>query len=299
MRNKILFIILLLSIITTKASCQEQTGIDSAQAKSIDQEAQADNFIHAYLLLISEGKPWISTFGHTAIRLVCPSKSLDYCFSFEMDMQESSYWDVARRKAKAGFASVPSETFIKQYQTEGRGITAYELNLSPKEKQNLWKILDQECLKGATWNFDFTSINCTSMALYAINKAIEPAEVKFKKLPQVVYDDWGIGINYITQQSPWVRICLHLILYNVDDKQLKPEDLLMPNMMGAIIPYAVITDKSGNQRELAKGKPYKVLQQTYFDEPCWLTPTKVLLCMFIMILFIAFIIYKRKKLFVK
>ncbi len=296
MRNKFLFLIFLLGFITIKANGNEESGADSTLAKTIDREAQAEDFIHAYLLMISEGEPYYSTFGHTAIRLVCPSKKLDYCFTFEMNLKESSWLDIARRKVEAGFASVPSDVFIKMYASEGRGITAYELNLSPKEKQNLWKVLDHECANGRTWNFDGISINCTSMALYAINKAIEPAEVKFKKLPQVVYDDLGVWTDYTTRQSPWIRIGIHIILHDVDDKETKPEDLLTPAMMKTIMPYVVITDEHGNHRTFTKGKPTNVLPQKYTDKPYWLTPTKALLCLLIVAVLAVVIIYNRKKL---
>lgn len=296
MRSKIILLIFLIGAFAIKVNGKAQNEADYVQEKIINKEAEDDNFIHAYLLLISEGKPWYSTSGHTAIRLTCPSKSLDYCFTFEMDMQKSSYWDVVKRNAIGGFTCVPSNTFIKQYQKEGRGITSYELNLHPKEKQNLWKVLDNECAKGATWTFDITTVNCLSMSLYAINKAMEPAEIKFKKLPRVVYDTLDEWIDYNTYKSPWVRIGMHIILHGVEDKQTRPEDLLTPEMMKSVMPFTIISEGNGKYRPFAKNKPRSLLRQIYKGNPCWLTPLKVILLgIFICALIAIFTILKKRE----
>ena len=82
MRSKIILLIILIGVFAIKVNGKAQNEAVSVQEKIINKEAEDDNFIHAYLLLISEGKPWYSTCGHAAIRLVCPSKSLDYCFTW-------------------------------------------------------------------------------------------------------------------------------------------------------------------------------------------------------------------------
>jgi len=143
MRNKIYFILTMLCL-TLGIHAESQTKADSLKAIAINKEAENPNFVHAYLLDITPGRAFYSVYGHTAIRLICPSKRLDYCFSFEMDMKKSSYIDVFTRQAKAGYFMLPTPLFINKYKEEGRGVTAYELNLAPKEKQNLWRFLDSQ-----------------------------------------------------------------------------------------------------------------------------------------------------------
>mgnify|MGYP000384638444 FL=1 len=180
MRSKIITILLLLGICISGMGQTLQTAqkMDSVKVDSLNQAASNPDFIQAYLLVISEGKAFYSVYGHAALRMVCKEKGLDYCFTFEMDMNKSSYLDVFTRKAKAGFAPVPTSQFLDSYKQEGRGVKAFQLNLQPKEKQNLWKVLDEEAMNGSVWTFDYTSVNCMSMVTYAINKAIAPAEVK-------------------------------------------------------------------------------------------------------------------------
>ena len=109
MRSKIITILLLLGICISGMGQTLQTTqkMDSVKVDSLNQAASNPDFIQAYLLVISEGKAFYSVYGHAALRMVCKEKGLDYCFTFEMDMNKSSYLDVFTRKAKAGFAPEP------------------------------------------------------------------------------------------------------------------------------------------------------------------------------------------------
>lgn len=268
MRNKIITILLLLGLCV---NCWGQNKAD---------------FVRAYLLVISEGRAFYSVYGHSALRLVCKEKELDYCFTFEMDMNKSSYIEVFTRKAKAGFAPVPTGQFLDQYRQEGRGVKAYELNLTLKEKQKLWKVLDEEAMNGSVWTFDYTSVNCLSMVMYAINKAIAPNQVKFAQLPQVVKGDVGDWMDYVSRRSPWVRIVMHSVLRNVQDEEVKPEDLLTPEMMESVMQSTKIKDAAGGVRNFSKGKPVILMAQTYNDQPCWFKPWMAL-CLLLLLIVMA------------
>ena len=295
MRSKIITILLLLGLSVSGMGQTLQTTqkVDSAQVARLNRVAANPNFIQAYLLVISEGKAFYSVYGHAAIRMVCKEKGLDYCFTFEMDMNKSSYLDVFTRMAKAGFAPVPTSQFLDSYKQEGRGVKAFQLNLQPKEKQNLWKVLDEEAMNGSVWTFDYTSVNCMSMVTYAINKAIAPAEVKLKTLPQVTQGDMGEWMDYVSRRSPWVRLIMHAVLWNVKDGEAKSEDLLTPEMMEAVMPQAVIADASGKVRSLSIGKTSTLLPQVYQDNPCWFRPWMALV-LTVLVIVMAIGLYRKR-----
>lgn len=208
-------------------------------------------------------------------------------------MNKSSYLDVFTRMAKAGFAPVPTSQFLDSYKQEGRGVKAFQLNLQPKEKQNLWKVLDEEAMNGSVWTFDYTSVNCMSMVTYAINKAIAPAEVKLKTLPQVTQGDMGEWMDYVSRRSPWVRLIMHSVLWNVKDGEAKSEDLLTPEMMEAVMPQAVIADASGKVRSLSIGKTSTLLPQVYQDNPCWFRPWMALV-LTVLVIVMAIGLYRKR-----
>ena len=290
----------LIIIVTTLCLClniQAQTKHieDSLKAIAINKEAEDSNFIHAYLFISTAGKTIHTAFGHAAIRMVCKSKDLDFCFSFDNDRDRSSLITQFNRKSKAGFNIIPTPTYINNYKLEGRGITSFELNLSPKEKQKLWKFLDKQKQEGLIWTFDYTTINCLSMAIYAINSAIAPSQIHFKKMPYVVYQDLDTWMDYITIKSPWSRIIVHAGLRNVKEKDTKPEDLLIPTMMDRILPYAVISNFYENSKPLIKDSGKIILKAKYRDEPCWFTPTMALVIILTIIIILTLIyIYKNK-----
>lgn len=279
MRNKIwLILATLYGLIGSYAYAQTtnvnaQATTDSINAATINKEAESPDFIHAYIIDITPGKAFYSTFGHAAIRLKCPSKKLDYCFSFEMDMSKSTKLDVFRRTAKAGYGMMPSQEFINSYKQEGRGVIAYELNLSPKEKQNLWKFLDKSTSNGSNWTFNYTSVNCLSMVLYAINSAIMPNQIEYQYLPSITKADFSSWEDYTTCRSPWVNILFHTFLPDDEGEHMSPEDRLTPEMLHEVLPKAIIKDSIGkNARNLIMGSPTILVHKIYEDEPCWFKP---------------------------
>lgn len=283
MQNKF-FLILLAMYLSLGAHAQES---------AIDKEAESPNFVHAYILDITPGKAFYSVYGHNALRLVCPSKHLDYCFTFEMDMNKSSYLSVFTRKAKAGFAIAPTSVFFGNYKEEGRGITQYELNLTPKQKQELWKVLDEEVAQGAIWDFNYTSINCLSMVFYAINKATAPENIIFPKLPSIIKGDYTVWMDYVSRRSPWVRLIMRTVLHGVDGNSIAPEDKLSSEMVKEVLPSAAIIDGNGHAKSLTKGKPQIVQEASYHDAPCWFTPTMAFAILVVFILFLGAFCYRQ------
>lgn len=92
------------------------------------------HFVTASLMVISPGNEIYSVFGHCVLHMQCPSKHLDYVYTFET---EPNYLKFFAGKSKACFVAVPTHEFLQQYKAEGRGVTEYELNLTPHEKQEL------------------------------------------------------------------------------------------------------------------------------------------------------------------
>ena len=289
--------ILILSLCFCFTKVQAEQVPDSSKVAIIDKEAANPDFIHAYLLIVDAGKAFYSVSGHAAIRMVCAEKGLDYCFSFELDMDKSSYLDVFTRKAKAGFIPVQSGKFLDAYRQEGRGVRAYELNLTPSEKQNLWKKLDAESMEGSIWTFDCTSVNCMSMALYAINSSVSPNMLKVAELPKETQGSLSEWIDNVAKRSPWIRILMHMVLFSADESQIKPEDLIMPEMMEQTMPCMVVVDSLGNTRKLMKGKPTELLPRVYEDKPCPFSPAMAcsIFVLLLVLLIVAVKIQNKRK----
>ncbi len=294
MRSKILLLCFLIGCANLALAIKP--SIDSTLVSNINEKAKNPDFVHVYLLDVSPGKSYYSVFGHAAIRMHCPSKKLDYCFSFEMNMKESSKLDLLTRSVKAGFGVIPTPDYLKSYQQEGRGVTAYEINLTPKEKQELWIFLDQSVCSGATWTFDYTSINCLSMAFYALNSALMPEQLEFRNLPSTTklsFEEWK---DEITRQSPWVNLLSHAIFLTEDGSNMMQEDKITPEMLKDVLYQAVIVDSGGRTRPLVLGKSCTLLPLIYHDKPYWFKPWMLLgILVFVSIAAWGFIYKKQKK----
>lgn len=228
--------------------------------------------IHAYLLNIGKGNKVYTAFGHTALRMTCPERSLDYCFTFEMDMHQSNYADVLLRKAKAGFAVVPTTKFLHEYSAEGRGVTESELNLTTEQKQEMWRLLDTEVRRGAVWTFDFIDNNCTTMVLYIIEKAIAPATIEFTQMPECMHGTRADVLNQISQESPWVRLALGAVLHGELSQPAHPMQMAAPEIIAQMLPTAVIADSAQKHRLPLVTGCRALLKNTVVARPCPFRP---------------------------
>ena len=261
--------------------------------------AAADStFIHAYLLIAGPGQKVYNVFGHTFIRLECPSKGLDYCFSFEIDTDKSGSIDFMQGKSKAGFVAVETPTFTKQYTDEGRSVVQYELNLTHHEKQELWRTLDQMIEKGSCWTFDYYNINCSSMAITAIEDALDGRRLQFTKLNDVFDGDYNDCVDYIAENSPWARIFWRAVIIG-RGSTYKGEltSRMAPRLLAESLPGAVLTDTTGRSVPLVmKGGRKVVAPQLIDDKPFWLTPAVAgIMVLAIAALLTALIIQRKRK----
>ena len=56
-----------------------------ANAQSLNPDSLDENFVIASVLVASPGGQVYSVFGHTALRMQCPTHGLDYVFSYESE----------------------------------------------------------------------------------------------------------------------------------------------------------------------------------------------------------------------
>ena len=257
-------------------------------------EALSPDFIKASLLVAGEGRAVYSLFGHTALRMQCPSKGLDYCFTFEMDMSQSSWVDFLTHKAKAGYSAAATPLFLDQYKQDGRGIWTYTLNLTPKEKQDLWRTLDSLVAVGATWTFDYYEVSCTSMTLYALHEGLHNDSLVFRRLPQPLLGNYHDVVNDGTQHSPWGRLFWNGMIVWGGGRHGDPESMMTPRLLQQALRSAVLIDSAGHARPLVVGPVRQLLPQILSTAPCTVRPwmVGVMICVGVVLLVIT---WRRRK----
>ena len=268
----------------------------SAQSDSatINREARDPDFIHASMVVASPGEPFYSCVGHAAIRMECPSKDLDYCFSFEMEMEPSNELMFIFGKSKGGFVSVDSKEYFKIYQKERRGIKSYEFNLTPKEKQNLWKNLDEEVSKGMSWDYDFLGNQCTAMLIYILEKSLIQERVEYRNLAPPLtasYDDY---CEAVAHDMPWTKLLMQIKYHTSDSGNLTFEDYITPELLFTTYQKAVFTDAQGRSRPVFIGKEKEINKNQLVISKIFFTPS-IAFTAFIIVLISSIIWWRLRK----
>ena len=261
MHKKIILIVLFLFPLTCHAEEENVILPDSS------------NFVIASLLTITPADAIYSSMGHSAIRMQCPSESLDYCFSLEMAALPGDYARFFSGQMKAAVVAIPTEEFLQAYRLEGRGIKQRELNLTHHEKQQLWRLLDEEVVKPPHLTFNFLNTNCVMMSILMIERCLINEQIDFGKLPSALQLDNGDLIRHHSAHTPWAQFLYITLSGAACDGHEAMEYRLSPKMIVEVLDNATILNDSTAARPVFKGVPEQILQATTHPQPYPITPT--------------------------
>ena len=258
-------------------TCLLCCGVATAQvpADSIDRAAQDEDFVRASLLVIGPGDNVVTCFGHAAIRMQCPTHQLDYCFTFEMKLAEGEHTKFLTGQAKAGFMAAPTGVFMEQYKRQGRGITEYDLNLTPKQEQTLWRNLDREIAQEARWSYDFITVNCGSMCVWIIQQSLLDEHIEYQQLPTVLQGTYSDVMDYVGEDAPWLNLYFHVRYFSRRNDTGALADKMAPTLLAEAWQHALLTSPTGGSRPVITASR-QLAPQTLRTGPVWLTPARAL-----------------------
>jgi len=240
--------------------------------------ADSSNFVIASLVTTTASDIIYSSMGHCALRLQCPSEQLDYCFSMEMEALPGDYVKFFTGRMKAAVVAVPTAEFVGLYRDEGRGVTQYDLNLTHHEKQQLWRLLDEELVKPPHLTFNFLNTNCVMMSMVMIENCLIDERIDFGQLPATMALDNGHLIRHHSQDSPWAQFLYITLSGAACDDHYEMEYRLSPKMIVEVLDGARFVSDS-TSRPVFKGKATTLVAATYHPQPSPLTPTIVFLAL--------------------
>ena len=248
----------------------------SARADSIQIAAQDPDFVRVSLLTTSAGRKVYSAYGHAALRLECPSRGLDYCFTFEMALTPNEKLRFFLGHPKAGFIAAPTARFLAQYKEEGREVMSYTLNLLPDEEQALWRSLDEEMARGACWDFDVTEHTCTSMVAWVVQKSLRSGTITYHDLPtELATGTYRDVVDLCSGHAPWSGLFWKTRIGAKGFRHAAPDRMMMPVLMGQVWMQATIDDAEGHSRPLVLGQGRQLFPSTWQPTATRFTPTRV------------------------
>lgn len=150
------------------------SGVEARASLAVDSaEQMRDDYIQANLLVVSPASDVYSVFGHSLLQLQCPSKGMDYCFSFETPVDSRNLISFLNGSARGCYRAIPTDEMLEAYREAGRCVSAYPLNLSPTEKLTLWQQVDERIAQGRAWPFRYLHTQCTSMLINLVQSSLE------------------------------------------------------------------------------------------------------------------------------
>ena len=187
---------------------------------ALDSLRQRDDFVTASLLVSTPGEKAYSAYGHCVVRMECPTFDLDYCFSFELytDDTPGDYLRFFSGRTKAGFQAHKTSEYLQQCRHDGRGVTQWTLSLNPRQKQELWRGLDENIMEGMTQQFDYSYHNCTSMSFRAVGSQLQGERLVVKAWPEVMRQNVRDMYTDYSRTSQWMQLGMQTIMgTEVDD----------------------------------------------------------------------------------
>lgn len=268
-RIKAIGFVFLLSILTT---CEMRAQSNDSIVVAPD----SSNFVTASLLIAEPVGASSSVFGHVSLRMECPVHHLDYVFTLTNDPNASPFMTGFVGNTDARFVAVPTDTCIRDYRADQRELIQYRLNLTPHEKQELWRLLDEEMMAVSHGKFNFQTNSCLTSTIMTIQQCLIDEHFEWGPMdyPRTLCD--GDFLRYTLRESPWTEF-LYVTFCGVAYAQHSAEEHRMTPQ--TIVPFLreakFVNNNSGESRPVITDKGVVLVKGTIKEKAFPLTPTIV------------------------
>lgn len=257
--------IILLSSLTLSAQDEDTTFVILPDSS---------NFVTASMIVASPGDAIYSQLGHAALHMECPRYRLDYCFSFEEEPGFKGILKFFLGKTDAHMTAVPTPQFLDSFKNEGRQVKQYTLNLTLHEKQELWRLLDNDYVDENMRHFNFLQNNCSSVSLQSVESVMVDETLDFNGWPKQFTENNGAMMRFYTRNSPWLQFICSTFFGTESDISWSQEQRTSPELIPQAIKMAQIVDRNGNKRPLVTGEK-ELLPLVNKYEASFVSPTLV------------------------
>ena len=264
------------------------TRITAQVAKTDTVAADSSNFVMASLVIAEPLHALYSVFGHATLRMECPTHNLDYVFTFESDPNFGTFMTGIAGKAKAKYIAVPTDTFINDTRRKGRGLKQYRLNLTHHEKQELWRMLDEQMVAGDYRNFNLLYTNCLTTSILNVQQCLigEHFEWGPQQYPQTLND--GELFRYSVRHSPWAEFLFITFGGTAYERRSIQEYRLTPETIVPMLRKATfVNDSTGERRNVVTDAGVTLVESSGKDKATPITPVIVFSALLLLTLLVT------------
>lgn len=182
------------------------------------------------LLTCSPGKEVWAQYGHTAIRYYNRQSGEDLAINYGTFSQDQPYFIPRFILGLTDYSMgiEPMALFLAQYRYEGRGITEQVLDISPADKQTIYKaLLENMKPENVVYRYNFFYDNCTTRARDMLinhlhGKVVYPAADGAATFRSMIHE-WN-------HEDEWAQFGEDLLLgVKADRKTTKAEQQFLPD----------------------------------------------------------------------
>ena len=233
------------------------------------------------LLTVGPGEDLYSVFGHTAIRVNDPAQNLDVTFGWGgFRYEDNFYVKFLRGTLPYYIDAYEMYPFLYAYQAENRTVREQLLNLSPAQKQQLYRVLQTNMLpENRTYQYKFFYDNCASRPRDKIAEACGDSLTipSRNRMTGRSYRDW-MNVYLDKSVKPWAKLGMNLAIGQPADE---PTDgwhaMYLPDQVHDQLAKAVLKKADGQVVPLvASDQTLYEARQTFRQQvPFFFDPTVV------------------------
>ena len=257
-----------------------------AQQENDTIDRLADDFVTVSLVVCDPTEVLYSTLGHAALHLQCPTYDLDYVFTYESENVRDKIGTFLKGDLKMGMFAFPTGMFLDIYRESGRGVREYTINLSPLQKQNLWRVMDNHVAEGANIPYDYFHRGCAKVIVQVIHEAIGKNTIHYAPWSEKYarHTMREIACSFV-DNSPWYEFVSYLLIGSEADKDYPCEQkIIVPTDLVEVWQQATFD----NSKPVLDSEPRVLLEAAQHNESTWCTPLLVSL----LLLLLAFVPWK-------
>ncbi|MCC8153738.1 MAG: DUF4105 domain-containing protein [Tannerellaceae bacterium] len=239
-------------------------------------------------------------YGHTALRIQDPDNNINYVFNYGIfDFSKPNFiYRFAKGETDYILAGIPFDRYLVEYQLRGSQVTEQVLNLTQREKQEIWDFMMWNAQpENRVYRYNFFFDNCSTRPLEVIEGVIRGTVEYPEPENQQTFRDM---INYSTRNHPWQAFGCDLALGSPTDRIATPkEEMFLPEYLMHAFDKAQIRLGEGQTRPLVLRTNILTEENPEINNPgkTLFTPLVCNWLLFLVVTNITLFEWKRKKQF--
>lgn len=193
----------------------------------ISQFLKGQDSAEVFLLTCSPGTETYSIYGHSALRIIIPSKNSDLVYNWGVfDFNTPHFvWRFAKGNLDYMLGVFSFNSFLQEYRSENRWVVSQKINFTDEEVAKLFQLISDNLKpENIKYRYDFLYDNCSTRIRDLLEKTIDSSLVYPPSEPRRKLNTFRGLIGHYQKGYPWLNYGINLILGSPVDKKADIRD---------------------------------------------------------------------------